>query len=139
IWPSGSSSSARRKRARSSRSSLPATLLRMPCTCTNVAWSCVTCPGPAGCALRAAGGRTRTISGASSTVSRAEYSLLLGKRRVEIDHGAVRILQLCVALAPERIPRLLVRTPAGVEQLAVHTVDLVGRLAPKGAAYRMSA
>src|SRR5205807_8976943 len=47
----------------------------------------------------------------------------------QVDHGAVRILQLRVALTPERVPWLLVAGRAGVRELSVQTVDVMRRIA----------
>src|SRR5919197_420034 len=65
--------------------------------------------------------------------------LLFGQRCEQVDHRAVGVLHLGVALAPEGVPRLLVRRAAGIEELAVEAVHLVRRAAVECAAVRMAA
>src|SRR5205807_9390412 len=50
-------------------------------------------------------------------------------RREQIDHAAVWILYLRVALTPERVPRLLIAESASVRELSVETIDVVRRFA----------
>ena len=52
--------------------------------------------------------------------------------RVKVDGIAVGVTKLCVALAPERIPRLLMRLSTRVDGLRVELVDGGGTLAAKG-------
>src|SRR5439155_10937914 len=134
-----STSSARRKKGRSCRSSRPASPRQMPLVSTIAAWSCATSLGPAGCARRAGGGRATTILTASSasfalSTERASRLRRLGERRVQVDDRPVRVLQLRIALPPERVPRFLVRRRARLEELPVDPVDLLRGVATKCAA-----
>jgi hypothetical protein len=54
------------------------------------------------------------------------------KRGEQIDRIPVWIMYLRVALAPERVPRLLDTGGAGVDQLAVHAIDVVHRITQEG-------
>jgi hypothetical protein len=47
--------------------------------------------------------------------------------REQVDHAAVRILHLRVALTPERVPRLLVSGCASLSEFSVQTVDVFWR------------
>src|SRR6266480_944214 len=60
--------------------------------------------------------------------------LLLGQLREQVDDRPVGIVQLRIALAPESVPRLLVRRAARVEQLGIHAVNICRRLALERAA-----
>lgn len=54
--------------------------------------------------------------------------------RVEVDRHAIRITELCISLAPERIPRRLVAFEAGGHDPGVQIVDLSGALTFEGEA-----
>jgi hypothetical protein len=51
------------------------------------------------------------------------------ERREQVDYVPVGIMDLCVALAPERIPGFLVSSSATFSDLPVETVDLSRRVA----------
>ena len=71
---------------------------------------------------------------ALAAAERGRFRLLGGLRelREQVDYVPVGILDLCVALAPERVRRFLGSSSAGVSELSVETVDLFRRVTLKG-------
>src|SRR2546428_11107707 len=59
----------------------------------------------------------------------------VGKRREEIDRVVVWVDDLRVALAPEGVPRFLLRSKAGRDHPRVRRVDVAGGGALKGEAH----
>src|SRR5947209_2806115 len=76
------------------------------------------------------------VASASPPLTRGKSS---SERREQVNHAAVGIPHLRVALAPERIPRFSMSLSAGRSEFSVQPVDLVRRLTAEGYGHAMAA